>query len=83
MNANPFLAKGYISPELFCDRKNETQTLLSNIQNGLDTTLISPRKMGKTGLILHTFYKISEEKLPLTPISVDIFPRKPASAASL
>ena len=73
MNANPFLAKGYISPELFCDRENETKTLLSNIQNGLGTTLISPRKMGKTGLILHTFYKISEEKLPLTPIYVDIF----------
>ncbi len=73
MNANPFLAKGYISPELFCDRENEAKTLLLNIQNGLDTTLISPRKMGKTGLILHTFYKISEEKLPLTPIYVDIF----------
>ena len=70
---NPFLAKGYLSPELFCDRENETQNLLSNIENGLDTTLISPRKMGKTGLIFHAFHKISAEKLPFACIYVDIF----------
>ena len=73
MEKNPFLAKGYASPALFCDREKETEILLSNIQNGLDTTLISPRKLGKTGLILHTFYKISEQKLPFTCIYVDIF----------
>ena len=73
MKLNPFLAKGYISPEYFCDREIETKTLLSNIQNGLDTTLISPRKYGKTGLILHTFRKISDQELPYYTIYVDIF----------
>ncbi len=70
---NPFLAKGYLSPMFFCDREKETEALLSNIQNGLDTTLISPRKFGKTGLILHTFYKVAEEKLPFSTLYVDIF----------
>ena len=70
---NPFLAKGYLSPMFFCDREKETEALLSNIQNGLDTMLISPRKFGKTGLILHTFYKIAEEKLPFSTLYVDIF----------
>ncbi len=70
---NPFIAKGYISPNFFCDREKETKALLSNIENGLDTTLISPRKLGKTGLIYHTFYKIEEDKLPLDTIYVDIF----------
>ncbi len=70
---NPFLVKGYLSPMFFCDREKETEALLSNIQNGLDTTLISPRKFGKTGLILHTFYKIAEEKLPFSTLYVDIF----------
>lgn len=70
---NPFLAKGYLSPKFFCDREKETEMLLSNIQNGIDTTLISPRKLGKTGLIHHTFYKIAEEKLPYNTIYVDIF----------
>lgn len=70
---NPFLVKGYVSPEYFCDREKETEGLLRNIQNGVDTTLISPRKYGKTGLILHLFDAIQREKLPYETLYVDIF----------
>ena len=49
MKDNPFIIKGYKSKKFFCDRIAETQALLSNIANGVDTTLISPRKYGKTG----------------------------------
>jgi len=70
---NPFLVKGYVSPEYFCDREKETETLLRNIQNGVDTTLISPRKYGKTGLILHLFDAIQRKKLPYETLYVDIF----------
>ena len=52
---NPFLLKGYKSKELFCDREQELKRLCNNVENGIDTTLISPRRMGKTGLILHLF----------------------------
>ena len=54
-NNNPFLLKGYKSKELFCDRDAELKRLCENIENGVDTTLVSPRRMGKTGLILHLF----------------------------
>lgn len=70
---NPFLVKGYVSPEYFCDRKKETEALLRNIQNGVDTTLISPRKYGKTGLILHLFDAIQRKKLPYETLYVDVF----------
>ena len=50
---NPFLVKGYISSEYFCNRKIETDKIISAIENRRDLTLISPRKMGKTGLIYH------------------------------
>ena len=70
---NPFLIKGYKSPEYFCDRIEETETLLRNIMNGADTTLISPRKYGKTGLILHLFDTIQRRNLPLETVYVDIF----------
>lgn len=73
MRENPFPAKGYVSAEYFCDREDETRALLSNIQNGIDTTLISPRKYGKTGLILHTFDKIATDRLNYATIYVDIF----------
>ncbi len=52
---NPFVVGKYIPSELFCDRKNETETLIKHIENGRNVALISPRRMGKTGLILHCF----------------------------
>ncbi len=73
MVENPFVIKGYKSAELFCDRVVETNALLTNVKNGADTTLISPRKYGKTGLIFHVFEKISTKKLPFETLYVDIF----------
>lgn len=52
---NPFITSGYVSPEYFCDREKETQQLIQNIQGHSHTVLISPRRMGKTGLIEHCF----------------------------
>ena len=61
-NSNPFLLKGYKSKELFCDREAELKRLCSNVENGIDTTLVSPRRMGKTGLILHLFEHYKKDK---------------------
>ena len=52
---NPFVVGKYISDEYFCDREKETDFLIRQIRNGRNTVLISPRRMGKTGLIHHTF----------------------------
>ena len=52
---NPFIISGYVSPEFFCDREIETKTLTSSILNGRNTVLVSPRRMGKTGLVRHCF----------------------------
>lgn len=59
---NPFLLTGYVSPDFFCDREQETQKLISALQNGRNVTLISPRRMGKTGLIRHIFHQMEAEK---------------------
>jgi len=53
---NPFVTIGYVSPELFCDREIETKNILKSIENGRNLTLISLRRMGKTGLIQHVFH---------------------------
>lgn len=47
---NPFLISGYYSPEFFCDREQETGTILDALHNGRNVALIAPRRMGKTGL---------------------------------
>ena len=49
--ANPFVYQGYESPAYCCDREAETKSLLSHLKNGRNITLISPRRIGKTGLI--------------------------------
>jgi len=69
---NPFVSKGYISKEFFCDRENELKNLGENAKNGLDTTLFADRKIGKTGLI-YRFFDYLEEKGQYASIYVDIF----------
>lgn len=76
---NPFICQGYEGPEYFCDRKAETQTLMSTLYNGRNITLISPRRLGKTGLIWNTFHQIRSENKDAVCIYVDIFPTKSQS----
>ncbi len=52
---NPFVTVGYVSEEYFCDRKDETIRLIDEVTNGNNLVLISTRRMGKTGLIRHSF----------------------------
>jgi len=52
---NPFITQGYVSPHYFCDRKEETKYLTDQIVNGNNVALISPRRLGKTGMIHHCF----------------------------
>ena len=60
--ANPFLITGYHSPKYFCNRVDETKKLLEAIRNQRNTTLVSLRRMGKTGLIKHVFYNLAIKK---------------------
>ena len=48
---NPFIINNYQGKEYFCDREHNVESLINNIQNELNTTLISIRRIGKTGLI--------------------------------
>jgi uncharacterized protein len=52
---NPFGVNAYLSPQLFCDREEETATIASALRNGRHVMLYSPRRYGKTGLIHHVF----------------------------
>lgn len=52
---NPFIVSKSIPKELFCDREEETSFLIKQIENGRNVVLMSPRRMGKTGLIHHLF----------------------------
>ena len=70
-NINPFLTVGYVSKEYFCDRMSELEILKNNAFNGINTTLISARRLGKSALIHRLFDDLEREKRAC--IYVDIY----------
>ena len=64
------MTTGYGGPEYFCDREKETDALTEAFDNGRNVTLFSPRRLGKTGLIRHFFYTLSQRKRGDKPITI-------------
>ena len=60
--ANPFVVGKYVSEDYFCDRVEETAFLKKQVDNGRNTAIIAPRRLGKTGLIHHFFAQSDIEK---------------------
>ena len=77
-SGNPFSIKEYKGKNYFCDRAAELDKIFTNIKNGIDTTLVSPRRMGKTGLIYRLFEQINETG-DVETIYVDIYPARTLS----
>ena len=59
---NPFVIYGYKGADYFCDRKHETELITRALQNERNIVLISPRRIGKTGLIHHVFEQIQQKE---------------------
>ncbi len=53
--SNPFVLGKDIPEELFCDRDEETRTLVKQVNNGRNVAVISHRRLGKSGLMHHLF----------------------------
>jgi AAA+ ATPase superfamily predicted ATPase len=53
--SNPFVIGKYVDKDYFCDREKESELLVHHIVNGRHVTLMSERRVGKTGLIEHVF----------------------------
>ena len=52
---NPFVIGKYAGKDYFCDREKESDLLVHHIVNGRHVTIMSERRLGKTGLIEHVF----------------------------
>jgi len=68
---NPFLTIGYVSKAYFCDREYELEVLKKSIKNGINTTLISARRLGKSAIIQRLFEDLEAENYAC--IYVDIY----------
>lgn len=69
---NPFILEPYKNKDLFCDRELETKQIVDYLSNGRNITLISPRRLGKTGLIYRVFEEIADNRSDIDTIYVDI-----------
>jgi len=58
---NPFSTTSYLGAAYFCDREKEVEALTDALHNGRNVTLISPRRIGKTGLIHHLFQSLDSK----------------------
>ena len=59
----PFPTTGYFGPGYFCDREEETESLIRNIRGGNSTTVVALRRIGKTALVKHLQYKLRKNYL--------------------
>ena len=71
---NPFITGGYLSPDYFCNRTVETKRIISAISSKRNMTLISLRRMGKTGLLKHVRHHLEHSKRPVAVIYADLLP---------
>lgn len=69
---NPFFLSPNIPDAYFCDRKDETATLSRLVTSGNNVLLMSPRRMGKSGLIHHLFER-TEIKEAYYTFFIDIY----------
>jgi len=71
VKTSPFLTVEYRGKECFCDREHELKILKTNVKNGVNMTLISIRRLGKSALIYRLFDDFKPEKYAC--IYVDIY----------
>lgn len=68
---NPFVFGKAVEGSYFTDREEDAKRLTANLTHGINTTLISPRRWGKTSLVKKV---ISEIKRPdIKTVFIDIF----------
>lgn len=73
---NPFVEYGYHGAEYFCDREQETTELMRDLLNESNVALMSPRRIGKSGLIRHVFHIIKESHPEVACIYIDLLNTK-------
>ena len=71
MHNKPCIFGVATSGDKFTDRGKETERLLLNFQNGVNTVLISPRRWGKTSLVQKVCHLAQSDKLKV--VYLDIF----------
>ncbi len=71
MSTKPFIYGMSVEGDNFTDREVETKRLKLNFENGINSILISPRRMGKTSLVKKVIGTIDDPKIKV--VYMDIY----------
>jgi uncharacterized protein len=71
-STNPFIYGSVVSGKDFADRENEIKQILSDLEGTQNILLFSPRRFGKTSLILEVLARLNERDF--LKVYLDLFP---------
>ncbi len=70
---SPFIYGSTVSNKAFTNRIKESEKLFYNLTSGINTTIISPRRWGKSSLVEKVFNKINKSEKRIKTIVIDLF----------
>lgn len=73
MKDSPFIYGTTVSIKSFTNREAESAKLQSNLLNGINTTIISPRRWGKSSLVEKVITDINKKNKKTKTVIIDLF----------
>lgn len=73
MKDSPFIYGTTVSEHSFTNRESESAKLQSNLLNGINTTIISPRRWGKSSLVEKVISEINKTNKNTKTVIIDLF----------
>lgn len=73
MKDSPFIYGTIVSIQSFTNREAESAKLQSNLLNGINTTIISPRRWGKSSLVEKVITDINKKDKKTKTVIIDLF----------
>ncbi len=73
MQTSPFKYGVTVSNHSFTNREEETEKLYNNLLQGINTTIISPRRWGKSSLVEKVIHTINKKEPGVKTVLVDLF----------
>jgi uncharacterized protein len=73
MKDSPFIYGTTVSRHAFTNREKEAEKLTSNLLNGINTMIISPRRWGKSSLVEKVIADINKKEKKVKTVVIDLF----------
>lgn len=73
MKSTPFIYGTTVSTNAFTDREKDAAKLYSNLTEGVNTSIISPRRWGKSSLVEKVIHDIKAKNKKIIAVQIDLF----------